>query len=88
VSAPWRLWKAAAERGEACASTAWNFADLASHYRMLGLYPKKAQDRICDKSPDMLIASALAMTGTAKKVAGGYELSGRGPFSTGVDNGQ
>jgi len=55
---------------------------------MLGLYPKKAQDRICDKSPDMLIASALAMTGTAKKVAGGYELSGRGPFSTGVDNGQ
>lgn len=78
----------AAELGKACASTAWNFANLASHHWMLGLYPKAAQDKIWDESPGMLIASGLSMSGTAKKVAGGYELSGRWPFSSGVDNSQ
>ena len=78
----------AIELAKGCASSAWNFANLASHHWMLAMYPKAAQDRIWDDSADALIASGLAPTGTARKVAGGYELSGRWPFSSGVDNSQ
>jgi 3-hydroxy-9,10-secoandrosta-1,3,5(10)-triene-9,17-dione monooxygenase len=75
-----------AELARGCASTAWNFANFASHGFMLGMYPKAAQDRVWDASPDALIASGLAPSGTAKKVDGGYRLSGRWSFCSGVDN--
>jgi 3-hydroxy-9,10-secoandrosta-1,3,5(10)-triene-9,17-dione monooxygenase len=71
----------------ACASTAWNFVNLGSHHLLLGMYPKKAQDEIWGPSPDTLIATSFVFpAGRAKKVAGGYVLSGRWPFSSGVDH--
>ena len=76
----------AVELGRGCGSTAWNYCNIASHHWMLGMYPKAAQDRIWNDSPDAMIATGLTLTGKAKKVAGGYELSGRWPFSSGVDN--
>jgi 3-hydroxy-9,10-secoandrosta-1,3,5(10)-triene-9,17-dione monooxygenase len=79
---------AAAELAKGCASSAWNFANYASHHWMLGMYAKEAQDRVWDDAPDALIASGLSLSGTAEHVAGGYRLSGRWPFSSGVDNSQ
>src|SRR5215467_14365017 len=35
--------------GKADASVAWNFANLASHHWMLGMFDKRAQDRVWDK---------------------------------------
>ena len=70
----------------ACASTAWNFINFAAHHHMLGMFPPQAQDEIWKKSPDTLIASSFVFpAGKAKKVEGGYVLSGRWPFSSGVD---
>ncbi|HEX3864868.1 MAG TPA: acyl-CoA dehydrogenase family protein [Stellaceae bacterium] len=67
-------------------STAWVLANLAAHHWLLGMWPRKAQDEIWGDSPDNLIGSALIFPrGRAKRVEGGYRLSGRWPFSSGVD---
>jgi len=70
----------------ACASSAWNLVNLASHHLLLGMFPPKAQDEVWNASPDTLIASSFVFpAGRAQRVAGGYVLSGRWPFSSGVD---
>jgi len=70
----------------ACASTAWNWVNFAAHNMMLGMFPPKAQDEIWGASVDALIASSFVFpAGKARKVEDGYVLSGRWPFSSGVD---
>jgi 3-hydroxy-9,10-secoandrosta-1,3,5(10)-triene-9,17-dione monooxygenase len=50
------------------------------------MFPPKAQDEIWGRSPDALIASSFVFpAGQAKKVKNGYLVSGRWPFSSGVD---
>jgi 3-hydroxy-9,10-secoandrosta-1,3,5(10)-triene-9,17-dione monooxygenase len=71
--------------GRGDASVAWNFANLASHHWMLGMFDKRAQDLVWDKNPDALIASSFIFpAGRARKVDGGYHLRGSWPFSSGV----
>jgi 3-hydroxy-9,10-secoandrosta-1,3,5(10)-triene-9,17-dione monooxygenase len=73
--------------GQADASVAWNLANLASHHWMLGMFDKRAQDMIWNDNVDALIASSFVFpAGRARKVEGGYRLSGRWPFSSGVDS--
>lgn len=76
-----------AELAQVCPSTAWNLGNLAAHHWMLGYFPPAAQDEIWDVSPDTLIATSLAFPcGAARPVEGGFIVSGRWPFSSGVDN--
>ncbi|MBR0774451.1 acyl-CoA dehydrogenase family protein [Bradyrhizobium diazoefficiens] len=71
--------------GQADASVAWNFANLASHHWMLGMFEQQAQDQVWGKNPDALIASSFIFpAGRARKVDGGYRLRGSWPFSSGV----
>lgn len=77
----------AAEIATVCPSTAWNFGNLGSHHWMLGYFPPRAQDELWDVSPDVLVATSLIFpAGRGRKVDGGYEVSGRWPLSSGVDN--
>ena len=70
----------------ACASSSWNFINFLSHHLMLGMFPPQAQDEIWGKSPDALIASSFVFPAAkARKVKDGYMISGRWPFSSGVD---
>ena len=70
----------------ACGSTAWNWANYAVHHWMLAFWPVACQDEIWSADPDMLIASSVVFpAGKATRVSGGYRLSGRWPFSSGVD---
>lgn len=72
--------------GQGDASVAWNFANLASHHWMLGMFDPRAQDMVWNKNANALIASSFIFpAGRARKVEGGYRLSGRWPFSSGVD---
>src|SRR6202049_1456975 len=72
--------------GRGCGSTAWVLANLAAHHWLLGMWPPEAQDEIWGQSPDNLIGSALIFPrGRARPVDGGYRLTGRWPFSSGVD---
>jgi len=69
-----------------CASSAWNWVNFAAHHMMLGMFPPQAQDAIWGRSPDALIASSFVFpAGKARKVQDGYVISGRWPFSSGVD---
>jgi 3-hydroxy-9,10-secoandrosta-1,3,5(10)-triene-9,17-dione monooxygenase len=73
--------------GQADASVAWNWANLASHHWMLAMFDKRAQDVVWSKDADALIASSFIFpAGRARKVDGGYVLRGRWPFSSGVDS--
>jgi 3-hydroxy-9,10-secoandrosta-1,3,5(10)-triene-9,17-dione monooxygenase len=73
--------------GEADASAAWNFANLASHHWMLAMFDKRAQDIVWGPDPDVLIASSFIFpAGRARRVDGGYLLRGSWPFSSGVDS--
>jgi 3-hydroxy-9,10-secoandrosta-1,3,5(10)-triene-9,17-dione monooxygenase len=76
-----------AELAQVCPSTAWNFGNLASHHWMLGYCDPRIQDEIWDVSVDTLIATSLAFPcGKGVKVDGGWEVTGRWPLSSGVDN--
>jgi 3-hydroxy-9,10-secoandrosta-1,3,5(10)-triene-9,17-dione monooxygenase len=71
--------------GQADASVAWNFANLASHHWMLGMFEEKAQDLVWRRDPEALIASSFIFpAGRAARVEGGYRLHGSWPFSSGV----
>ncbi|MBR1152705.1 acyl-CoA dehydrogenase family protein [Bradyrhizobium sp. JYMT SZCCT0428] len=73
--------------GQADASVAWNFANLASHHWMLGMFDRQAQDAVWNKGADALIASSFIFpAGRARKVDGGYVLNGHWPFSSGVES--
>ncbi len=73
--------------GQADASAAWNFGNLASHHWMLAMFDKRAQDQVWGKDVDTLIASSFIFpAGRARKVDGGYVLRGNWPFSSGVDS--
>src|SRR5947209_1688469 len=73
--------------GLADASAAWNLANLSSHHLMLGMFDPRAQDKVWKQDADVLIASSFVFpAGRARRVEGGYVLSGRWPFSSGVDS--
>src|ERR1700741_5047407 len=80
------LFELTAVIGQGCGSTAWVLANLAAHHWLLGMWHPEAQDEIWGASPDSLISSALIFArGRARRVDGGYRLSGRWPFSSGID---
>jgi len=76
-----------AELARGCPSTAWNVGNLGCHHWILGYYEPETQQEIWDANPDVLIASSIALAaGRGKKVDQGFLVSGRWPFSSGVDN--
>jgi 3-hydroxy-9,10-secoandrosta-1,3,5(10)-triene-9,17-dione monooxygenase len=76
-----------AELARACPSTAWNVGNLGCHHWILGYYEPEAQHEVWDENPDALIASSIALAaGRGMKTKDGYIVSGRWPFSSGVDN--
>ncbi|HEV7801332.1 MAG TPA: acyl-CoA dehydrogenase family protein [Burkholderiales bacterium] len=76
-----------AEIARGCPSTAWNVGNLATHHWMLGYWDPETQHEVWDANPDALIASSIALAaGKARKTDGGFVVSGRWPFSSGVDN--
>jgi 3-hydroxy-9,10-secoandrosta-1,3,5(10)-triene-9,17-dione monooxygenase len=76
-----------AELARGCPSTAWNVGNLGCHHWILGYYEPETQHEIWDKNPDVLIASSIALAaGRGQRTKGGYIVSGKWPFSSGVDN--
>ena len=76
-----------AEIARGCPSTAWNVGNLACHHWILGYYDPETQHEVWDANPDALIASSIALAaGRGRKTDGGFVVSGRWPFSSGVDN--
>jgi 3-hydroxy-9,10-secoandrosta-1,3,5(10)-triene-9,17-dione monooxygenase len=76
-----------AELARGCPSTAWNVGNLGIHHWLLAFYDPETQHEVWDANPDALIASSIALAaGRARRADGGFTVSGRWPFSSGVDN--
>ncbi|HXO03282.1 MAG TPA: acyl-CoA dehydrogenase family protein [Stellaceae bacterium] len=71
-----------------CASSAWVYAVLAEHQWIIAQYPEQAQIDVWGDYPLAVASSSLAPRAAAKKVAGGWRLSGKFPFSSGCDHAQ
>jgi 3-hydroxy-9,10-secoandrosta-1,3,5(10)-triene-9,17-dione monooxygenase len=76
-----------AEIARGCPSTGWNVGNLGCHHWILGYYEPETQREVWETNPDALIASSISLAaGRGRKVDGGFMVSGRWPFSSGVDN--
>ena len=76
-----------AELARGCPSTAWNVGNLGCHHWILGYYAPETQHEVWDADPDALIASSIALAaGRGRITKDGFVVSGKWPFSSGVDN--
>jgi 3-hydroxy-9,10-secoandrosta-1,3,5(10)-triene-9,17-dione monooxygenase len=73
---------------EACASTAWCLSVYQQHSWIVAHFPEEAQAETLALDPNFHIGAVLAPRGKMRRVAGGYVLSGRWPFASGVDHGR
>ncbi|MFF2514400.1 acyl-CoA dehydrogenase family protein [Streptomyces sp. NPDC058086] len=74
----WRL-------GQACGATSWFYTVSQSHNWWMGTASEAAQEEYF-ASPDVISSSAYAPTGQTKRVDDGWWISGRWPYSSGVDH--
>jgi 3-hydroxy-9,10-secoandrosta-1,3,5(10)-triene-9,17-dione monooxygenase len=76
-----------AELARGCPSTAWNVGNLGCHHWILAYYDPQTQHELWDANPNVLIASSIALAaGRGRKAKDGFIVSGKWPFSSGVDN--
>lgn len=74
------------ELARGCSASAWVYTVTESHFWILSLFPEQAQIDVWGERPDTLIATSVApMAREARRVSGGYQLSGRWSFSSGCD---
>ncbi|MGY4542169.1 GTP cyclohydrolase II [Arthrobacter sp. UYNi723] len=69
---------------QGCVSTAWTVGHLVEHVWMLARWPQEAQDEVFANGPAPLAAATGAPPGKAEKVPGGYTVSGRWSFASGI----
>ena len=70
----------------ACASTGWVASVLGIHPWQIALFTNEAQDDVWRDDPDARASSSYAPTGSVRRAPGGFHLSGRWHFSSGVDH--
>lgn len=74
------------ELARGCASTSWNVVNLSIHNWMLAMYDERAQADVWGANPEALIAAGIAFPqGRARKADGGFVISGKWNFSSGVN---
>ena len=68
-----------------CSAAGWCLTQYCSHNCLLGYWPGEGQDDIWGATPDAMVAGSLIPScGKARKVDGGWRLSGRWPFASGI----
>ncbi|MFI2212334.1 hydrolase [Streptomyces sp. NPDC020141] len=78
------LLDAVAELGESCTSTAW-FASLAAGVGRLAAHlPPEGRHDLWHEGPDTVVVGALAPSGRAERVPGGWRVRGEWPYVSGV----
>tara|TARA_R110000787_G_scaffold37811_7_gene95802 strand:- start:227 stop:1447 length:1221 start_codon:yes stop_codon:yes gene_type:complete len=77
--------RTAMEIASGCGSTGWVFSTGAQHQWQIGLFAKQAQDDVWKSDPAALAGSSYAPTGNAVAEDGGYRVTGKWSFCSGVD---
>jgi len=70
--------------GGACTSTAWVVTFCMEHNWLFALYNRQAQEEVFGKQPYMIAPGSLAPKGVATPVNGGFRVTGRWEWGTGV----
>ncbi len=73
------------ELGSGCASTGWVYCTGAQHLWQIGMFDAAAQEDVWGPKALPLAGSSYAPSGSAVVVDGGYRLSGRWMFCSGID---
>lgn len=74
------------ELARGCMSTAWIYGVIAVHNWQLALFDPRAQEDVWGKDSNVLISSSYMPKAKVTPVEGGYRISGRWGFSSGVDH--
>ena len=69
---------------EACPSAGWVLMVMGAHHWCMGSFPETAQDEVFGSGG--LVAGTLSWQGSATPVSGGFRVSGRWQFCSGVDH--
>ncbi|MEZ5557838.1 MAG: acyl-CoA dehydrogenase family protein [Pseudomonadales bacterium] len=70
--------------GEGCVSTGWVTTFCVEHNWLLALYNRQAQEEIFGSQPYIIAPGTLSPKGVATPVDGGYRVTGRWEWGTGV----
>ncbi len=70
----------------ACGSTGWVASVVGIHPWHIAMFHPRAQSDVWASNPDTLVSTSYAPTGQVRRVPGGFRLSGRWGFSSGVDH--
>jgi alkylation response protein AidB-like acyl-CoA dehydrogenase len=76
---------AALALGRHCGSSGWLGGITGVHPWVLACFDDRAQREVWGEDPDTWVASPFSPTGAARRVDGGYALSGHWKFSSGTD---
>ena len=74
------------EIARGCGSVGWVHSVCAMYHAFLGMFPGQAQDDVWGENPDAVIAATFVPTGHVTPAAGGYTLSGKWMYCSGMDN--
>lgn len=74
------------EIGKADASHAWCASLLIHHPHYVAQFPEAAQQAIWANGPDVAVAASIAPVGQVERVPGGYRISGRFGFASGINH--
>jgi len=74
------------EIARGCGSVGWVNSVTAMYHVFLGMYPERAQDDVWGENPGAVLAASFTPSGTVTPVDGGYSLTGKWMFCSGVDN--
>lgn len=85
---PAELYEAVVELARSCTSTAWVASLLAVHNFLIALLDGAAQEEMFAGGPDVLLSSSVAPMGVATRVDGGFRLTGKWSFASGIDHAQ
>lgn len=83
---PFVFYRVLMELGRGCPSSAWNMMVLGIHQFLFGLLDPRVGDELWGEDQRVLVASSLAPFGAARKVDGGWILSGSWKTSSGCDH--
>jgi 3-hydroxy-9,10-secoandrosta-1,3,5(10)-triene-9,17-dione monooxygenase len=68
------------------ASHGWCASIIAHHSHYLGYFSEVAQEEVWADGPDVAIAGSVLPVCEVEQAEGGYRISGRSPFTSGVDH--
>ncbi|MEU5882277.1 acyl-CoA dehydrogenase family protein [Spirillospora sp. NPDC047279] len=72
------------ELGAGCAATGWVTSIYMLHNWLASLFPAKAQEEVFAERPYAYIPCTLAPTGRAEPADGGFQVTGRWSWGTGI----